>query len=122
MGISQGSRITLFMDMDNANKHFNLKPELLEADDQNFAHDINGIQTFIDRKNKAFSAHWVPRMATPADELKTYILEERKPKDKWHIVDDFHDKRVAKDICHSMSKINRENSYRLLQVIESYEV
>lgn len=63
MRASQTSRITLFMDIDNANKQFDLKPELLEADDQNFAHDIVGIQNGMDRSQGKVTNFFLPRYA-----------------------------------------------------------
>lgn len=58
----QFDRLSLMMDLDLAVKEFNLKvDELLEADDFNFAHDIVGIQNHIDRQNKIFINHFLPR-------------------------------------------------------------
>ena len=57
-------RISLMMDLDVANKEFNLRlSELLEADDFNFSHDICGIQNNIDRTTKTFINCFVPRFA-----------------------------------------------------------
>ncbi len=39
-----GERMSLLMDIESADEKFNLRlEEMLEADDVNFAHDINGI-------------------------------------------------------------------------------
>ena len=50
MGIYNGERSTLLMDIESADNAFNLRLEdMLEADDGNFAHDIVGIVNNIDR-------------------------------------------------------------------------
>ncbi|WP_304818914.1 hypothetical protein [uncultured Clostridium sp.] len=57
-------RISLMMDLEVANKKFDLRlNELLEADDFNFSHDICGIQNNIDRTTKTFMNCFVPRFA-----------------------------------------------------------
>ncbi len=57
-------RISLMMDLDVANKEFDLRlNELLEADEFNFSHDICGIQNNIDRTTKTFMNCFVPRFA-----------------------------------------------------------
>lgn len=61
-----GERISLMMDIESADKKFNLRlEELLNADDFNFCHDINGIENNIVRN--AFPATdfglFVPRFA-----------------------------------------------------------
>lgn len=64
MGIYHGERITLLMDIENADKVFNLKlDELLNADDGNFTHDIIGIMANIDRNNPTDFNFFVPRYA-----------------------------------------------------------
>ena len=64
MGIYNGERITLLMDIENADKVFNLRLEdWLEADNFNFAHDIIGIVNNIDRKNPTDFNLFVPRFA-----------------------------------------------------------
>lgn len=64
MGIYNGERITLLMDIENADKVFNLKlDELLNADDGNFTHDIIGIIANIDRNNPTDFNFFVPRYA-----------------------------------------------------------
>ena len=63
LGIAQGSRLTGIMDIENADKTFNLRlEEFLNADDFNFAHDYIGIQNNIDRTTKEFG-FFVPRFA-----------------------------------------------------------
>ena len=61
-----GERHTLMMDLESADKHFNLRlEELLEADDYDFVHDIGGIINNIDRSTfpaKNFGM-FVPRFA-----------------------------------------------------------
>ena len=65
MGIYHGKRISLLMDIENADKVFNLRLEdMLNADDGNFTHDIVGIVTNIDRSNPTDFNFFVPRFAT----------------------------------------------------------
>lgn len=62
--ISQGSRLTALMDIENADKKFNLRlEEFLHADIFNFVHDYIGIQNNIDRSTKEFG-FFVPRFAS----------------------------------------------------------
>lgn len=62
MGIYDGERFTLLMDIENADKVFNLRLEdLLNSDDGNFAHDIMGIVNNIDRSNPTDFNLFVPR-------------------------------------------------------------
>lgn len=64
MGIYNGERISLLMDIENADKVFNLKlDELLNADDGNFVHDVIGIVNNIDRRNPTDFNFFVPRYA-----------------------------------------------------------
>jgi hypothetical protein len=64
MGIYKGERLSLLMDIENADKAFNLKLEdLLSADDMNFTHDVIGIVTNIDRRNPTDFNFFVPRYA-----------------------------------------------------------
>ena len=64
MGIYHGERISLLMDIENADRAFNLKlEELLNADDGNFVHDIVGIVNNIDRNNPTDFNFFVPRYA-----------------------------------------------------------
>lgn len=64
MNLTFGSKSTFILDMDNAIDSFNLDLQrLLEADDFNFAHDIIGIQTNINRGTKKFENFFVPRFA-----------------------------------------------------------
>lgn len=64
MGIYHGERISLLMDIENADKAFNLRlEELLNADDGNFVHDIVGIVNNIDRNNPTDFNFFVPRYA-----------------------------------------------------------
>lgn len=56
-------RLSLIMDIEEANRQFNLRLEdWLAADDYNFAHDIVGIQNNINREAKEFN-FFVPRFA-----------------------------------------------------------
>lgn len=66
MGIYNGERSTLLMDIESADNAFNMRLEdWLKADDFNFVHDVVGIVNNIDRR--AFPATefnlFVPRFA-----------------------------------------------------------
>ena len=64
MNLYKGERISFLMDMENADKVFNLRlEELLNADDFNFAHDVVGIVNNIDRNNPTDFNLFVPRFA-----------------------------------------------------------
>ena len=64
MGIYNGERFTLLMDLENADNVFNLRLEdLLNADDANFVHDVIGIVNNIDRNNPTDFNFFVPRYA-----------------------------------------------------------
>lgn len=64
MGIGIGDRITRILDMENADKEFNLRlDEFLNADDTNFIHDFCGIQAHMDRKNMKMGDCFVPRFS-----------------------------------------------------------
>lgn len=64
MDLYKGERITFLMDLENADNVFNLRLEdLLNADDGNFAHDIVGIVSHIDRSNPTDFNLFVPRYA-----------------------------------------------------------
>lgn len=57
-------RLSLIMDIEAAHKQFNLKlDELLAADEENFLHDIVGIQQNINRETKVIENHFLPRYA-----------------------------------------------------------
>lgn len=65
-GLFSGESISLLMDIKSADDKFGLKlDEWIKADDDNFAHDINGIMTNINRE--VFPAvdfgFFVPRFA-----------------------------------------------------------
>lgn len=66
IGIYDGERQSLIMDLESADKKFMLRlDELLNADDFNFAHDIIGIVNHIDRSTypaQNFNC-FVPRFA-----------------------------------------------------------
>ena len=58
------SRVTIMMDVENADKQFNLRlDELLEADDYEFTHDVFGIVNNIDRRTGKVGNLFVPRFA-----------------------------------------------------------
>lgn len=66
MGVYNGERSTLLMDIESADNAFNMRLEdWLKADDFNFAHDVVGIVNNIDRR--AFPATefnlFVPRFS-----------------------------------------------------------
>ena len=64
MNLYKGERFTFLMDLENADKVFNLRLEdLLNADDFNFAHDVVGIINNIDRNNPTDFNIFVPRYA-----------------------------------------------------------
>ncbi|EGO2601790.1 hypothetical protein [Enterococcus faecalis] len=65
LGIMIFDRISLKMDLEIANKQFDLRlKDLLDADDFNFSHDIVGIQNYIDRETKQFTELFLPRFAS----------------------------------------------------------
>ena len=64
MGIGQGDRITRILDIENADKQFNLDlDDWLNADDENFAHDFIGIQNHMNRETMRCEDFFVPRFA-----------------------------------------------------------
>lgn len=64
MGIAAGSQSTQFMDMEIAAKQFDLRLDLmLEADDQNFAHDFCGVQAHMDREKCQVVDCFLPRFS-----------------------------------------------------------
>lgn len=64
MNLYKGERITFLMDIEHADKTFNLRLEdLLNADDANFTHDVVGIVANIDRSNPTDFNFFVPRFA-----------------------------------------------------------
>lgn len=67
MGLYNGERMTLLMDLESADLMFNLRLEdLLNADNFNFAHDVIGIVNNVNRNefpSKDFSL-FVPRYAS----------------------------------------------------------
>ncbi|MBS7576951.1 MULTISPECIES: hypothetical protein [unclassified Enterococcus] len=63
-GLLLFDRIGLIIDLKLAVKHFDLKlNDLLNADSENFTHDIVGIQNNIDRENKIFDSMFLPRFS-----------------------------------------------------------
>ncbi len=64
MGISNMSKLTLIMDISNADAQFNLDVVgLLNAEPFDFAHDVWGIQDNINRTTHKVGNHFVPRYA-----------------------------------------------------------
>lgn len=50
LGLYEDNRVTAYLDVQNATKHFNMRlEEWLNADDFNFLHDIIGIYKAINR-------------------------------------------------------------------------
>ena len=65
MGIGHGDRLTMVMDIDFANKQFNLRlADFLNADNMNFAHDFCGIQSHMNRLTCKCEDFFLPRFAT----------------------------------------------------------
>ena len=57
-------KTSLMMDLDLADKKFNLRlEELLNAKDFDFIHDITGIQKHINRQELEFNGLFVPRFS-----------------------------------------------------------
>lgn len=65
MGFYKDNKLTAFMDITNAVKHWNMRlSDWINADDFNFAHDIAGICDNIIRNHPVeFTNHFVPRFA-----------------------------------------------------------
>lgn len=65
-----GDKLNLIMDIEatHISRPLRLK-ELLEADDANFFHDINGIMRFIDRDTGELTGCFSPRFTAPARSL-----------------------------------------------------
>lgn len=81
MGISSGERMTLLMDLENVHQNIGLNlVGLLEADELNFAHDIIGIQTHINRNTKELEDFFVPRYAQQKDMNLNSIIDQAKAK------------------------------------------
>lgn len=66
LGLNQLSGITLAMDIDSADEKWGLNDALLTADNQDFAHDIIGIQAHINRATypATFDGCFLPRYAS----------------------------------------------------------
>lgn len=66
LGIYHGERMTLLMDIESADKAFNMRLEdWLNADNFNFAHDVVGIVNNIDRSKYPATefSRFLPRFA-----------------------------------------------------------
>lgn len=66
MGLIKGSRLSALMDIESADKKFNLRlDDWLNADDFNFAHDYCGIEKNINRSKFPATdfGHFIPRFA-----------------------------------------------------------
>jgi len=65
MGLLIFDRLSLIMDLECANREFNLRlEEFLDADNFNFAHDISGIQNNLNRQTKQFENCFLPRFSS----------------------------------------------------------
>lgn len=64
MNLLMFDRLSLIMDIEATHDEVGLKlSELLNADDENFTHDIVGIQKNIDRTSKKMQNFFLPRYA-----------------------------------------------------------
>lgn len=66
LGVYNGERLTLLMDIESADNVFNMRLEdWLNADDFNFAHDVVGIVNNIDRSKYPATefSRFLPRFA-----------------------------------------------------------
>ena len=64
LGIGIGDRTTRILDIEFADKQFNLRlEEFLNADDENFCHDFVGIQRHMNRRLCVIRDLFVPRFA-----------------------------------------------------------
>lgn len=63
-GLLMFDRLSLIMDIENVHAEIGLRlNDLLNADEENFAHDIVGIQKHIDRHSKKLTDLFLPRYA-----------------------------------------------------------
>ena len=63
-GLLKFNRISLLMDLDCVNNNIGLRlKNFLNADDFNFAHDIYGIQTNLNRETEELENFLLPRFA-----------------------------------------------------------
>lgn len=61
-GLLHNDRMSLLMDLECVAKEFDTDLKaLLDSNELNFAHDINGIQNNLDRRNKRLVNHFIPR-------------------------------------------------------------
>ena len=64
LALLKSDRLNFMIDMEVATETFNLDLErMLNADNQNFAHDVVGIQNHINRNTKEFEGLFLPRFA-----------------------------------------------------------
>lgn len=64
MGIGIGDRVTRILDIEFADKEFNLRlDEFLNADEENFCHDFCGIQANMNRRALKMENFFVPRFS-----------------------------------------------------------
>lgn len=63
-GLLMFDRLSLIMDIEAVHAEIGLRlNDFLNADDENFAHDVVGIQRHIDRKSKKLTDLFLPRYA-----------------------------------------------------------
>jgi hypothetical protein len=68
MGLLFFDRQSLIMDLEYVHTEFNLRlEELLNADDGNFSHDINGIQHNFNRQTKKMDNLFTPRYSAVSE-------------------------------------------------------
>ena len=64
IGIAKKDRVTHLLDIENADKQFNLDlDDWMDADDGNFAHDFIGIYNHMNRRTGLCEDFFVPRFA-----------------------------------------------------------
>lgn len=63
-GLLMFDRLSLIMDIEAVHAEIGLRlSDFLNADDENFAHDVVGIQRHIDRQSKKLTDFFLPRFA-----------------------------------------------------------
>lgn len=64
MGLLFSDRLSLLMDLEFATEQFNLRlDDFVNANDGDFAHDVNGIQSNFNRETKKMENYFVPRFS-----------------------------------------------------------
>ena len=79
LGVSQGDRFTLIMDLENTHNTVGLNLEgLLAAENFDFSHDIVGIQAHINRETKELEDFFLPRYAAQENTNIDSIINKAK--------------------------------------------